>query len=141
MPLVATFPVEAVPDGAVFAPHHLYVGLALCIFAGAVVWDDHRDAEPLALVGGAVVALFGFAVTWATYPATGAAFTLAGVLVALLAVLFRGDYWGTVPLRWRLLALLGVLIALDDAVSHALYPPTPLDQWFKAYIVELLPST
>jgi len=63
---------EAVPDGTVLAPHHFYVGVA--------------------------VAVFGFLFVWRLYPRTGAAMSLAGLL-----------------------------IALDDVVEHAFGVRTPLD--------------
>jgi len=66
------FAPEAVPDGTVLAPHHFYVGVA--------------------------VAVFGFLFVWRLYPRTGAAMSLAGLL-----------------------------IALDDVVEHAFGVRTPLD--------------
>ena len=77
------FPAERIPDGAIFAPHHLYVGL--------------------------LVAGFSFALVWRYYPVTGSAGTL-----------------------------LGVLIALDDAVSHAFGIPTPLDWVWTAYLAQFI---
>jgi hypothetical protein len=76
-----TFPYESVPDGAVFAPHHLYVGL--------------------------LVAGFSFALVWRFYPVTGALGTL-----------------------------LGVLVALDDAVSHAFGVWTPLDWVWTVHVAQ-----
>lgn len=63
--------VEPIPDGAVLAPHHFYVGVLL--------------------------AWFSFMFVWWIYPRTGAALTL-----------------------------LGLYIALDDAVQHAFSVHTPL---------------
>lgn len=55
---------------------------------------------------GLSVALFGFMFVWRLYPRTGAALTL-----------------------------LGLLIAADDAVSHAFGIWTPLDALWHAYLV------
>lgn len=77
------FPYESVPDGAIFAPHHLYVGL--------------------------LVAGFFFALVWPYYPETGATGTLVGIL-----------------------------IALDDAVSHAFGVPTPLDYLWHAQLAQYI---
>lgn len=73
------FPAESVPDGAIFAPHHLYTGL--------------------------IIAGFAFTLVWRWYPVAGATGTI-----------------------------LGVLIALDDALSHAFGVWTPLDWFWKAYL-------
>lgn len=73
------FPAEAVPDGGVFLPHHLYIGVAITIFGFAFVWDPYAEA-------GAV------------------------------------------------LTLLGIAIALDDAVSHAFGVWTPLDALWQVAI-------
>jgi hypothetical protein len=73
------FPHEAVPDGAVFAPHHFWIGVGIAVFA--------------------------FGLTWRYYPVTGAVGTLVGLS-----------------------------IALDDAVSHAFGVPTPLDLLWANYI-------
>jgi hypothetical protein len=42
----------------------------------------------------------------------------------------RWGYWSDQPVAVQLVVVVGLLIALDDAVSHALYPPTPLDLVF-----------
>lgn len=73
------WPAEAVPDGVVLAPHHLYIGLSM--------------------------ALFGFMFVWRLYPRAGATLTL-----------------------------LGVLVAADDAVSHAFGVWTPLDALWRVYL-------
>jgi hypothetical protein len=80
-----TFPAEDEPDGDVSAPHHFYVGL--------------------------LVALFGFASVWPTYPATGAVMTVVGAL-----------------------------ILVDDVVSHVWGVWTPLDWLFNRLIRPRLPS-
>lgn len=77
------FPAESIPDGVVAAPHHLYTGV--------------------------IIALFAFALVWKHYPVAGATGTL-----------------------------LGVLIALDDALSHAFGVWTPLDWFWKAYLSKVM---
>ena len=133
-----TFPAESVPDGVIGAPHHLYVGLLVLLFAVFVVADDYRQREPLVAIVGAVLALFAFATVWPFYHVTGALLTLAGLLVVLIGILWPGGMWSGYPLKWRLVAFAGVLIAADDAVSHAFGVWTPLDAgWGQVY--HLLP--
>jgi len=133
-----SFPHEAVPDGAVFGPHHLYVGLLVLLIAVFVVADDYRQREPLVAIVGAVLALFAFATVWPFYSGTGAAGALAGCTLALVGVCWPGGMWAAYPLKWRLVAFAGVLIAADDAVSHAFGVWTPLDAgWGQVY--HLLP--
>jgi len=74
------FTPEAVPDGAVLAPHHFYLGV------GLAVW--------------------GFVLMWPWYPRTGA-----------------------------LMTLIGLWVAVDDAVQHALQVTTPLGWlWHEALL-------
>jgi hypothetical protein len=129
-----SFPHESVPDGVIGAPHHLYVGLLVLLFAVFVVADDYRQREPLVAIVGAVLALFAFATVWPFYHVTGALLTLAGLLVVLIGILWPGGMWSGYPLKWRLVAFAGVLIAADDAVSHAFGVWTPLDAgWGQVY--------
>jgi len=64
------FPHDTIPDGAVLAPHHFYVGV--------------------------LIAVFGFVFVWRIYPRTGA-----------------------------VLSVIGLLIALDDAIEHVFGVVTP----------------
>lgn len=91
----------------------------------------------LAAVGNPL-ALVEFGLTWRWYPGTGAAMTLAGVTLVLAAVLWPGGIWADYPLRARLVAVVGALVAADDAVSHALGVWTPLDASF-GQVYHLLP--
>lgn len=77
------FPVESVPDGAIFAPHHFWIGVGVAVFA------------------------FGF--VWRVYPVTGAVGSL-----------------------------LGLAIALDDALSHAFGVWTPLDWVWTAHLAQFV---
>lgn len=142
-----TFPYHAVPDGAILAPHHLYIGAVLALLAAATVWDHKPREDPVAVTAGLLAALFGFLVTWPVWPVTGAALTLAGLAFALGAV-FLAPFWhGRYP--WlsgyrpgaRSVVLLGILLALDDAVQHAFGWATPLDWFWKAALAPLLPGS
>jgi len=166
------FPVESIPDGSIWYPHHFWTGVVVALLA---IYADRRDGSAWVTVAGFGVAVYGWLFLWhkATSPFWGAAFSLFGVTVAALAVV-AGPYWRHHPVtvyprlvatdlrrawladfravprrvaggvRWvvthpvatvrrvvtpRTVALLGVLIAADDAVDHALPVTTPL-QWF-----------
>ena len=130
-----TFPHDAVPDGAALAPHHLYVGLLLALLALAVVWDDRAGAEPWVGAVGLLVAVFAFASIWTYYPETGAALSLAGVAIALVAPWLQ--FWSARPwLGARGLLLVGALVALDDVAEHAFGIPTPLDWLWANQLVQ-----
>lgn len=166
------FPVERIPDGSIWYPHHFWTGVFVALVA---IYADRRDGSAWVTVAGLGVAVYGWLFLWhkATSPFWGAAFSLFGVTVATLAVAVA-PYWRHYSLReyprfvradfrraWRVdlravprrvagaiwwvvthpvaavgrvvtprtVALLGVLIAADDAVDHALPVTTPL-QWF-----------
>lgn len=125
------FPHEAVPDGAIFANHHYYIGLFVAALAVASVWDDQRW-DPLAVASGLLVGLFGFALTWKYHPVTGATLALAGPTISTLALAAR-PYWRRRRSRaaW---VLLGLLITLDDAIEHAFGVWTPLDALWVQYL-------
>jgi len=70
------FPAEDEPDGAVQAPHHLYIGV--------------------------MVLLFGFVSVWPFYPATGAAMTVIGTIVVLDDVLSHAfGVWTPLDAFWK----------------------------------------
>lgn len=129
------FPAEGVPDGAIFAPHHYLWGLYLALLVSLVVWDDYRRREPILTVASIGIALFGWLHVWTFYPALGAGMSLAGTLAASITIGL--DEWDAYPLRWRALALLGCLVALDDLASHAFGLWTPLD-WIWGWTAPLL---
>jgi len=133
------FPVEAVPDGHIGAPHHLYIGVLVIGLAVWVVSDNRPRREPLLAAVGAVVALFSFATIWPYYHGTGATLTLVGLLVALVGVLWPDGMWAAYPLRWRAVAFVGVYIGADDAVSHAFGLWTPIDGGLWQHIWPYLP--
>lgn len=133
-----SFPHEAVPDGAIFGPHHLYVGVLVVALAVWVVSDNLPHREPLLAAVGALVALFSFATVWPYYPPVGALGALAGLTLALVGVLYPGGMWAAYPLRWRAVAFAGVFIAADDVVEHAFPIGTPLDAFFHRVILPLI---
>jgi predicted lysophospholipase L1 biosynthesis ABC-type transport system permease subunit len=146
------FPYESIPDGAVFAPHHLHYAVLTALLVAAVIWDDYPKREPGVLVAGLLVAEFGFIATWPYYPATGAALALAGLTVATLPVLHavavlaarragfdrERPYWAIFP--WHaVFVCICLLVAWDDLANHAFGVPTPLDHIWNVYIYEHVP--
>jgi hypothetical protein len=66
---------------------------------------------------------------WPRYPVIGATVSFSAAGAACLAPM-RPAWWRRYPYKWQALALLGALIMLDDAVSHALGLWTPLDHYW-----------
>ena len=132
---MSDFPADAVPDGAVFAPHHVYMGLLLALLAVAIVWDDTAGKEPWVGTVALFLASFAFATVWTYYPETGAVLSLAGVglAIASTALPFWQSYAWIGP---RGLLLLGALVALDDVAEHAFGVWTPLDALWKTHLVQ-----
>lgn len=141
-----SFPAEAVPDGALFAPHHFLYGCYLALVVCWVVGDDYRHVEPLGVLLGLGLALFGWAHLWRFYPVAGALFVLGGLAVATLAVPFgieisgytvggfyaRYGWWATVVLG------LWLAFAWDDAISHVFGVWTPVDAAWRAWLVPVM---
>jgi hypothetical protein len=129
-----TFPHEVEPDGAVFGPHHFYLGVLLILLVCWVVYaDDDTETGPWVVTGMALLSVFAFALTWPYYPAVGA----FGVLVLLgvaTAVSVVRPFWWHATLLSRSALLLGLLVAWDDALSHALGWQTPLDLLWVEYL-------
>ena len=127
------FPAEAVPDGAILAPHHYTYGALLALLAVGVVWDNYRDREPLIAAASVGAGLFGFVSVWPYYPVAGALLALAGPVVAIGAVVLGtlglsvGGVWDDYPVRMRAAVVVACLITLDDGVEHAFGVWTPLD--------------
>lgn len=133
--MMENFPHQSVPDGAVFAPHHAYIGLLLALLALALVWDDATGAEPWVGAAALLAASFAFALVWPHYDLAGALLALAAVVVAGASAF--SPFWTTYP--WigpRGVLLLGALVALDDVVEHAIGVTTPLDWLWKTYLVQ-----
>lgn len=143
------YPHHVVPDGTVLAPHHIYLGLIIGLIATAVVWDDERYQEPVALLTGLLLALYGFTLAWPEWPVFGSSATLGGLVLASTALVaapfWRGRPWlrgdrVSVP-TVRSVTLIGLLIAWDDAIEHALGWPTPLDIVWVRHVAPLLPGS
>jgi len=123
------FPVEGVPDGAILAPHHIYIGGLLVILGALRAWDDHPKREPILAMAGAVAACFAFLTVWPFYHWAGAGLTILATTL-LVAAPIAGPFWQ--EYRWRSsrsLVLVGGLVMLDDVISHAFGFWTPLDGW------------
>ena len=133
--IVSGFPHDAVPDGAVLGPHHAHIGVLLALLAVALAWDDVAGKEPWV---GAVALLgtsFAFITVWPYYPVTGAALSLAGVVVALASTC--SPFWlGTPWIGPRGVLLLGTIVAFDDVAEHAFGIWTPLDWLWTHHIVQ-----
>lgn len=122
-------PYEAEPDGQVGAPHHYYQGLGL-VFCVAVAESSFW------LTVAVVTGFIGFFFCWRVelYPTTGAALSLAGVLLASIVH----------PLSLSLHSLavaVGGLVALDDWITHATGVWAPLEHVWRDIIYPRLPST
>lgn len=136
------FPHDQIPDGAVMAPHHAYIGLVFLALAMFMVWDD-RPADPVATFLSGILTLFGFLFVWPYYPVTGAAMAVTGLAAAPVAAYVDRDVFLKANSTKTALAFaaIGWLIAVDDVVEHAFGISTPLDLLFNELIRPLLPST
>lgn len=140
-----TFPAESVPDGALFAPHHAIYAWWAALLVLAILWDDLRHAEPVVVAVLVLVAMFGWYHVWTFYPVAGASMVLGGTLGALAWLVLAHTVvpdawtvWDEYPLVYGVVVLLLLLVALDDAVSHALGWPTPLDEIWKRWLYHLM---
>ena len=132
-----TFPAQRIPDGNILAPHHLYIGVLAAYIVCWVASNRMPEREAWATVTSLTTGVFGFLFVWPDYPAAGASLTLVGVFGALLAVLFR-PFWADTESSLRLVVLLCVLIALDDALSHSFGVWTPLDWVWNVWLIHLM---
>lgn len=133
--MMENYPADAVPDGAVLAPHHVHIGVLLAVLALALVWDDAANKEPWVGLVALLAVSFAFITIWPFYPVTGATFSMAAVLLALVVPFLQ--FWRSYP--WfgaRGVLLIGALVALDDVVEHAIGFPTPLDWFWTEHLVQ-----
>jgi hypothetical protein len=116
----------------VFGPHHFYLGVLLILLVCWTVHDGDSETSPWAIAGLTLLSVFAFALTWPYYPAVGAFGVLVLLGVATLAAI-RPRWWrrGFVP---HTALLLGLFVAWDDALSHALGWRTPLDSLWARYL-------
>lgn len=124
--MVERFPHESVPDGAVFGPHHFYLGILIVIVVCLMAYDIESKSRPWAISGLALLSLFGFALTWPYYPVVGA-FSVLALLAVMTLFAVVGPFWWQSGLVVRGVLLVGLLVAWDDALSHAFGWRTPLD--------------
>jgi hypothetical protein len=137
-----SFPVDTIPDGAIFAPHHYTYGMLLVLVMIFVVWDNFRDREPLLSVLATGSGLFSFLYVWPFYPVAGAIGSVVapvlviGVVLMGWAGLSVGDVWDDYPVLYRAMTIVFSILALDDAVEHAFGVWTPFDALWQAYLVD-----
>ncbi|WP_137286879.1 hypothetical protein [Halorussus salinisoli] len=127
------FPAELEPDGAVFGPHHFYLGVLLILLVCWIVRDPDSKTAPWGVAGLTLLSVFAFALTWPYYPVVGA----LGVLVLLgaaTAVSMVRPFWWRYGLLARSVLFVGLFVAWDDALSHALGWRTPLDALWVRYL-------
>lgn len=132
VPPTLVFPADPEPDGDRLAPHHYYSGLLVVLWAAL-----NGGAWGLTMVG-ALLGLFAFAAVWRAdvdgYPPVGAAGALAGLAVAAAGLALAT--W--THQLWAALAVAGWAVAADDAVSHAVGWPTPLDALWRGWLYPAL---
>ncbi|WP_435178401.1 hypothetical protein [Halorussus sp. AFM4] len=131
--MVGIFPAEAEPDGAVFAPHHFYLGVVLILLVCWMARDPEAEAAPWGVAGLTLLSVFSFALTWPYYPAVGAAGVLVLLAVATVVALLR-PFWWRYGLGSRGVLLAGLFLAWDDALSHAFGWWTPMDALWAQYL-------
>lgn len=131
--MFGSFPAEAVPDGAVFGPHHFYLGVLLILLVCWLARDPESAAAPWGVAGLTLLAVFSFSLTWPYYPAVGAAGVLILLALATALSLFR-PFWWRYGLVSRGVLAIGLFLAWDDAVSHALGWWTPMDSVWARYL-------
>lgn len=94
---VGGLPVEHIPDGSIWYPHHFWTGL---LVAALGVYAHRSDGRAVTTVAGMAVAAYGWLFLWqnGVGPFWGAMFSVAGVTVATGAVV-AGSYWRHNSLR------------------------------------------
>lgn len=128
------FPVEPVPDGAFFAPHHFLYPLYAVLTLYVVKLNDDPDSKPVLIPIGAVVALVGWFHFWPFYPVTGAILALVGVFGVIVGGIVHTD----VSDRWRVSVIALGLFALEDWIDHGTGIETPVSVLFSDHIRHLL---
>ena len=125
--MFGTFPYEPEPDGAVFGPHHFYLGVLLILLVCWMVYDPESDGKPWAVTGLTLLSVFAFSLTWPYYPVVGAFGVILVLGVATTIAVVRPLWWRT-GLLARSALFVGLFVAWDDVLSHALGWRTPLDR-------------
>jgi hypothetical protein len=122
-----TFTYEPEPDGAVFGPHHFYLGVIVILLVCWMVYDSESDTGPWIVAGVTLLAVFAFSLTWPYYPVVGALGVLVLLGIATASALMRPFWWRS-GLLARSSLFVGLFVAWDDVLSHALGWRTPLDR-------------
>lgn len=129
------FPVDRVPDGAIFAPHHFFIGAGLIGLVLATMWND-SVREPWAAAAALAGSTFSFTLAWPHYPEVGAALTLMGL--GGLVVAPARAYWRLRGHRLIATYYVGVLVVADDVLEHAFGIATPLDTLWTVVLLPLV---
>lgn len=138
--MLDSFPYHAIPDGDAYGPHHFWLGVGIVLLVVWIVSDDRADREAWLVAVALLGAAFAFGPTWTYYAPVGAALVLLSLCVALVAVVAR-PYWTAYSwVGFRGAALLGLLVALDDALEHAFGWPMPLDLFWKHWLYGVVSS-
>lgn len=140
--VIVSFPAQSVPDGNVWYPHHFVIGIWGLLFVAWLLTSD--EDKPVLLVGGILVAMYGWYHVWPSLPLTGASLVLVGLVVATGALARR--LWNDRDDRDRsdwsagveLAATTFLVIAWDDVFSHAFGVYTPLDHLWAVLLAPLL---
>lgn len=136
--MVMEFPADVTPGGNVWLSHHFVYAAWGALF---VAWLIARDGEkPWAVVGGLLVALFGWYHMWPTgKPYLGTTVVMVGLLVASAGVTVN-DIWEAEEVqRFRLVVGVLLVVAWDDIFEHAFGVWTPLDWLWTTYILQFMP--
>lgn len=131
--MFGTFPYEPEPDGAVFGPHHFYLGVLLVLLVCWLYADSESEASPGVVAGATLLSVYAFSLTWPYYPAVGALGVLVTLGIATVSAVVR-PYWWRSGLFAQGTLLVGLSVAWDDALSHALGWRTPLDAVWAEYL-------
>lgn len=126
--ILRNFPVEEVPDATAWAPHHGIYGGIIALITAFLVVHWYKDRDPIGVIFGTTLGLFGFLFVWEWYPKIGAAMALGGYTLAFLSAINPwGQWWRYYPDAYHATVVAGLFIGLDDVIDHALPVPTPLD--------------
>lgn len=113
----------------------------LLLLAVWVVGDDASNREPVTTAAAGLTLLFAFAAVWRFYAVPGALLTLGASIVAVFAPAF-GPFWRRYPVvGWRGVAMLGGIVALDDAAQHTIGLLTPGEWVWQVVIQPLVTAT
>lgn len=130
------FPAEREPDTNRFAPHHHLLG---CYVAGltAAASGMALGRPPVVTLAGVGIALFAFIHLWydyGLYPVLGSIGSLLGLAVAFVGALLLDP----MLLSDRVVVIVALLVAADDAIQHSFGIETPLNWLWDTFLWPLL---